>query len=138
MRREGMLYRYLRDYTPNSPLHSPLDGIPYELDPDDEFIDSQPWWTDQQGTKENTPRRESSPSVDAMETSYPPTRGQSVPPLSIPESFGTRRLSSTTASLNGDTLHLSPTNVPSMPPPMVPQLARMKRKGSHPFSSSHS
>ena len=121
-----MLYRYLRDYTPNSPMTSPLDAIPYDLDPDDEIIDSQPWWGEQYIN--NPPsRRESSPSVDPMDTSTPSARGLSVPPISIPEN---RRLS-TPASINGsEQMHLSPTNtMGSMLPPMVPQLARMKRKG---------
>jgi hypothetical protein len=128
MRREGMLYRYLRDYTPNSPMNSPLDASPYDLDPDEEIIDTQPWWNDQQSN--NPPsRRESSPSVDPMDTpTSTPSRKPSVPPILIPETSNRRP-----SSINGnnDQMHISPTNTMTgnMPPPMVPQLARMKRKG---------
>lgn len=127
MRREGMLYRYLRDYTPNSPMNSPLDAIPYDLYADEEIIDTQPWWSEQ--SNNNPPsHRESSPSVDAMETSAPSTRGHSVPPISIPEN---RRLSTTAIINSSEHMHISPTNtMGTMLPPMVPQLARMKRKGT--------
>lgn len=126
-----MLYRYLRDYTPNSPMASPLaspfDALPYDLDPDEEINDTQSWWTEQHNNNPSS-RRESSPSVDPMDnTSNPSTRGHSVPPIPIPEI----RRSSATASLNGsEQMHISPTNtMGSMQPPVVPQLARMKRKG---------
>jgi len=121
-----MLYRYLRDYTPNSPATSPLDTIPYDLDPDDEIIDSQSWWGEQ-STNNPSSRRESPPSVEPMDTSTPSTRGPTVPPIAIPEN---RRLN-TPASINGsEQMHISPTNtMGSMLPPMAPQLARMKRKG---------
>ena len=135
MKREGMLYRYLRDYTPSSPMNSPLDATPYDIDPDEEAIDSQSWWgTDQlNATTPSNPsyRRDSSPSVDPMDTSNPSTRGHSVPPISIPEAAD-RRPSFTTSGLNGaDQMTISPTNtMGSMPPPpMIPQLVRMKRKG---------
>lgn len=131
MRREGMLYRYLRDYTPNSPMNSPLDAIPYDLDPDEEIIDTQSWWGEQ--SNNNPPsHRETSPTVDLMDTPAPSTR-LSVPPISIPEN---RRLS-TPASINGsEQMHISPTNMMgSMLPPMVPQLARMKRKGTSSFGT---
>jgi hypothetical protein len=126
MKREGMLYRYLRDYTPSSPMNSPLDAIPYELDPDDEILDIQQWW----GEQSNQLRRDSSPGLDVMDTNFvvptPQTRGSSVTPISIPEN--SRRQSTT--SLNGDQMNISPTNtIGSMLPPMIPQLARMKRKG---------
>jgi hypothetical protein len=127
MKREGMLYRYLRDYTPSSPMNSPLDAIPYDFDVDDEILDIQQWWGEQ------LPRRDSSPgispSIDVMDTSAfaLPMNRPSVTPIAIPETV--RRTS--TASANGDQMHISPTNtMGSMLPPMVPQLARMKRKGT--------
>ena len=125
-----MLYRYLRDYTPNSPMNSPLDAIPFDFDPDEEIIDSQSWWGEQSNNNP-PPNREFSPSTDPIDTSAPSTRGPSVPPISIPEN---RRLS-TPASMNGsEQMHISPTNtMGSMLPPMVPQLARMKRKGTSPL-----
>jgi hypothetical protein len=124
MKREGMLYRYLRDYTPSSPIASPLDVNPYDIDADDDAVDTQPWW----GETTMTPnaRRESSPSVDPMDTSTTPQQPSTVVPISIPEARSRRQ------SVNmSDFIHMSPTNAPtsSMPPPMVPQLARMKRKG---------
>jgi len=132
MRREGMLYRYLRDYTPNSPMNSPLDAIPYDLDPEDEILDSQPAWWGDLSTQPNpsSSRRDSSPSVDPMDTSTPSSqRGLSVPPISIPIPESANRRSSTTASLAGsETMAVSPIQT-IMPPPMVPQVARMKRKG---------
>jgi len=120
MKREGMLYRYLRDYTPSSPMASPLDVNPYELDPDEEPIDPPQWW----GEVTTTPtiRRESSPSIDPMDTSNM-LNTPSVPPISIPEPRSRRQ------SLNMTDIHMSPITTTTMPPPMVPQLARMKRKG---------
>src|SRR5271170_8414462 len=133
MRREGMLYRYLRDYTPNSPMNSPLDAIPYDLDPDDEILDSQPAWWAESSTQPNpsSSRRDSSPSVDPMDTSTPSSqRGLSVPPISIPIPEPANRRSSATASQAGsENMAVSPIQT-IMPPPMVPQLARMKRKGT--------
>jgi len=113
-------------------MNSPLDAIPYDLDPEDEIIDTQPWWGgDQSSTQPNPPssRRDSSPSIDPMDTSTSSSqRGLSVPPISIPESTANRR-PSTTASVGGsETMAVSPIQT-IMPPPMVPQLARMKRKG---------
>jgi len=121
-----MLYRYLRDYTPSSPMNSPLDAVPYDFDPDEEIIDSQPWWGDQPAQQI---QRDSSPSVDLMDTSNPSTRGHSVPPVSIPDP--PNRRPSTTSSLNGSEAILGSPSTGSMaPPPLIPQLARMKRKGS--------
>jgi hypothetical protein len=126
MRREGMLYRYLRDYTPNSPVNSPLDSIPYDLDPDEETVDTQLWWNDQQNTNPRS-RRNSSVSIDPMDLFLQSTRVPSVSPISIPEPSCCRPNSTPP---NNDQMHVSPTNTTaSMPPPMVPQLARMKRKG---------
>lgn len=130
MRREGMLYRYLRDYTPNSPMNSPLDAAPYDLDGDEEIIDTQGWWNDgQQTNNNNSPsvRRDSSPNIDPMDTSAGTTKFSSVPPISIPEP--SNRRPSTTPS--GDQMHISPTNTMTgiMPPPMLP---RLKRKGIPP------
>src|SRR6202022_2271439 len=126
MKREGMLYRYLRDYTPSSPMQSPLDSIPYDLEPDYELLDVQHWWGDQS----TLTRRESSPGMDTTEPSpiiASVPSGTSVPPITIPETV--RRTS--TASNNGEQIYISPTNtMGSMLPPMVPQLARMKRKGT--------
>jgi len=126
MKREGMLYRYLRDYTPSSPMHSPLDAIPFDLDADEDVIDSQQWWNDS-NTNACTSRRESSPSVDPMDNSNPPTRGPSVPPLPGPE-MGNRRPSITGSVSGSEQMAISPANT-AMPPPMIPQIARMKRKG---------
>jgi hypothetical protein len=126
MRREGMLYRYLRDYTPNSPMNSPLDALPYDNDPDDDIIDTQPWWDDQT----TSTRRESSPSVDPMDTSVMNTRGVSAPPQAMPTPEHTPYRHPSTTSLTGsDIIPSSPNTMTAMPPPMIPQLARMKRKG---------
>ena len=114
-------------------MNSPLDAISYDMDPEEETIDTQGWWTEQpnqQSTSNHPPScRDSSPSVDPMDTYTTSMRGQSVPPISIPEI--TNRRPSTAASINGsEQMHASPISIMgNMPPPMVPQLARMKRKG---------
>ena len=129
-----MLYRYLRDYTPSSPINSPLEATSYDLEPEEEIPDMQSWWGDQSSQQTNNNnslyRRDSSPSVDAMDTSTPSTQSQGALPFPIPEIVNRRP--SSIVSLNGSEQMLpSPTNITgSMPPPMIPQLARMKRKGT--------
>lgn len=139
MKREGMLYRYLRDYTPSSPMNSPLDPTPFEMDPEEDMIDSQSWWGTEQPNL-YTPsnplyRRDPSPNIDPMDTSNPPSRRPSVPPISTMESTD-RRPSFTFPGLN-DQMTISPTNTVGMmpPPPSVPQIVRMKRKGLSRFQT---
>lgn len=129
MKREGMLYRYLRDYTPSSPMQSPLEPplapYPYDdtLSVDDE--DSTNWWTTNESAA--SLRRESSPSVDPMDTTGVPT------PITI--SSPSRRGSMV---VGGGDMSVSPMNV-MPPPPIIPHVQRMKRKGtssSSPFLSS--
>jgi hypothetical protein len=111
MKREGMLYRYLRDYTPSSPMQSPLEGPSHYDDPEED--DSTNWWT----TDSHVPiRRDSSPSVDAMDTS---SHSNIPTPITIPSP---RR-----GSVAGD-MSVSPMNI-MPPPPILPHVQRMKRKG---------
>ena len=127
MKREGMLYRYLRDYTPSSPMASPVDINPYDVDVDeDATIDAQlSWWGEPLVPTTPVVRREPSPSVDPMDISTTP-QPPPVQPITIPEPRSRRQ------SLIISEVHISPTNTTTqnvMPPPMIPQVARMKRKG---------
>jgi len=145
MKREGMLYRYLRDYAPSSPMQSPLDPPQqYYEDPYDD--DSPNWWTTpatsagpsgavvggpgpttDPSTNLGLPslpfRRDSSPAVDPMDTTSGSGSNVATTPIAVPSP---RRGSMVAV---GGEMSVSPMTI-MPPPPIIPHVQRMKRKGN--------